>query len=92
MGLGIAFKHGMSAALEHGCDIFVNTDADNQYPSRYIAALVKPVLDGEADIVIGNREPWKVKHFGLVKRFFQYFGNALTRRIAGILHWRSRSS
>lgn len=83
LGLGTAFKNGIQTALELKADILVNTDADNQYPSRYIQDLVKPILTGKADIVIGNRTPWKVKHFSLSKRFFQYFGNMLTRKIAG---------
>ena len=83
LGLGISFKDGMNAALEAGADIFVNTDADNQYPSRYIASLVKPILENKADIVIGNRVPWKVKHFSPAKRLFQYLGNIITRNIAG---------
>lgn len=82
-GLGNAFKSGVEAALDNGADIFVNTDADNQYPSKYIPALIKPVLDGKADMVIGNRTPWKVKHFSPIKRVFQYFGNMLTRTVAG---------
>jgi len=82
-GLGNAFKHGMQAALEAGADIFVNTDADNQYPSRFIPALVKPVVAGDADLVIGNRKPWKVKHFSPLKRVLQWFGNGVTRKILG---------
>lgn len=80
-GLGIAFKDGMQAALENGADIFVNTDADNQYPSRYIKDLVKPIVEHRADIVIGNRKPWKVKHFSPLKRILQWFGNGVTRKI-----------
>ena len=83
MGLGIAFKHGLEAALENGADIFVNTDADNQYPSKYIKDLVQPILKHEADMVIGNRTPWKVKHFSGIKKFFHYWGNILMRFIAG---------
>ncbi|MBU1245766.1 MAG: glycosyltransferase [Nanoarchaeota archaeon] len=82
-GLGIAFKHGMQAALDLGADIFVNTDADNQYPSKYIPALVEPVVKQRADLVIGNRKPWKVKHFSPLKRGLQWFGNGLTRKILG---------
>lgn len=80
-GLGIAFKHGIDHALNSGADIFVNTDADNQYPSKYIPELVKPVLNEKADLVIGNRRPWKVKHFSVLKRVLQFFGNGLTRSI-----------
>ncbi len=82
-GLGVAFSKGVKEALKRGADVFVNTDADNQYPSRYIPRLVKPVLDHEADIVIGNRKPWKVKHFSPIKRFLQFLGNGITRRISG---------
>lgn len=83
MGLGIAFKHGMQDALERGADIFVNTDADNQYPSEYIAEIVRPVVQGHADVVVGNRKPWTVKHFSPLKRWLQYLGNGLARRVAG---------
>ncbi|MDP4012091.1 MAG: glycosyltransferase family 2 protein, partial [Candidatus Nanoarchaeia archaeon] len=82
-GLGNAFKYGMQVALEAGADIFVNTDADNQYPSRYISNLVKPIINQETDIVIGNRRPWKVKHFSFLKRVLQRFGNWATRNVLG---------
>jgi glycosyltransferase involved in cell wall biosynthesis len=80
-GLGKSFKDGMQYALENKADIFVNTDADNQYPSRYIADLVKPIIESKADLVIGNRKPWKVKHFSPLKRMLQFFGNFMTRRV-----------
>lgn len=83
-GLGMAFKTGVTHALENGCDVFVNTDADNQYPSKYIPRLVKPVLNGKSDLVIGNREPWKVPYFGVVKKFFQWLGNLSARTVAGV--------
>lgn len=83
-GLGRAFRTGVRHALENGCDIFVNTDADNQYPSKYISDLVKPVVNGESDIVIGNRQPWSVKHFSFIKRVFQWLGNQSARKIADV--------
>jgi glycosyltransferase involved in cell wall biosynthesis len=82
-GLGIAFKHGVEEAINAGADVFVNTDADNQYPSKYISELVKPVIEHRADLVIGNRRPWKVKHFSPLKRVLQKFGNWITRNILG---------
>lgn len=84
MGLGIAFKNGVEAALDANADIMVNTDADNQYPSNYIKDLVEPIVACNADIVIGNRNPWKVRHFSIAKRIFQFFGNLLVRKIIGI--------
>lgn len=83
LGLGTSFKDGVEAALSAGADILINTDGDNQYPSRYIPALIQPILEGKADMVIGNRKPWKVKHFSPFKRALQWFGNGLVRRIAG---------
>ncbi len=83
LGLGIAFRHGVESALGNGADIFVNTDADNQYPSRYIQSLIQPILKGEADVVIGNRQTWKVKHFSLLKRFLQWLGSASVRMLSG---------
>ncbi|MBM3144396.1 MAG: glycosyltransferase family 2 protein [Chloroflexi bacterium] len=81
LGLGYAFQTGVNAAIASGCDIFVNTDADNQYPSRSIVDLVQPVLENKADMVIGDRQPWKVRHFSLSKRFLQWVGN----RLVGLL-------
>lgn len=83
-GLGMAFKTGVMHALEKGCDVFVNTDADNQYPSKYIPKLTKPVVEGESDLVIGNRQPWKVPHFSRIKKFFQWLGNLSARKIADV--------
>jgi glycosyltransferase involved in cell wall biosynthesis len=80
-GLGIAFKSGMEAALEDGADIMVNTDADNQYPSRYIPDLIQPIIEKNADVVIGDRQTWKVKHFSVIKRFLQWFGSATVRML-----------
>ncbi len=79
LGLGAAFQTGVDVALENGCDIFVNIDADNQYPARYIADLITPIIKDEADMVIGNRQPWKVRHFSLLKRVLQWLGNVVIR-------------
>jgi glycosyltransferase involved in cell wall biosynthesis len=83
LGLGVAFKHGVEAALAAGADIMVNTDADNQYPSKYISDLVKPVVNGAADLVIGDRQTWQVAHFSPLKKILQWFGSSLVRRLTG---------
>jgi glycosyltransferase involved in cell wall biosynthesis len=54
LGLAETFKHEMKRCLEHQADIIVHTDADGQYPSEYIPALIKSVEEG-ADLVLGSR-------------------------------------
>jgi glycosyltransferase involved in cell wall biosynthesis len=67
----------------HGCDVLVNTDGDNQYPAQYIPELLQPIIDGNADIVIGNRKPWTIAHFSPIKRCFQWFGKTLINLLIG---------
>jgi len=81
--LGRAFKVGVDHALSLGADIVVNTDGDNQYPSAKIPDLVRPIVRGEADLVIGDRSPASVKEFSRFKRALQYLGNKLIERLVG---------
>ena len=78
-GLAAAFMTGIDACLAAGADIIVNTDADGQYDGRAIPALVLPVLEGKADIVIGDRGVASNEHFGLIKRRLQRLGTAVVR-------------
>lgn len=82
-GLGVAFKTGIEHALMQGADIVVNTDGDNQYPSKYIPDLVKPIVDEQADIVISDRQTAKIKHFSSVKKWLQWLGSAMVRVLSG---------
>ena len=81
-GLAAAFQTGLDAALTHGADIIVNTDADGQYHAGDIAALVAPVVAGEADIVIGDRGVGQNEHFHPVKRLLQRLGSMVVRRLS----------
>lgn len=83
MGLARAFQTGLDAALRLGADIIVNTDADNQYPGRYIPELVAPVLAGTADIVIANRQVDSIEHFSPFKKFLQKLGSWTVRTVSG---------
>lgn len=80
-GLGRAFQRGMEHALFIGADILVNTDGDNQYPSKYIIDLVSPILNNEADIVIGDRKTGQIKHFSSTKKFFQSVGTWVVKKL-----------
>jgi glycosyltransferase involved in cell wall biosynthesis len=82
-GLGRSFHDGIVRALELGADIVVNTDGDNQYPQERIGDLVRPIVDGEAELVIADRQVHLVAHFSPTKRLLQRFGSAVVNRAAG---------
>ena len=82
-GLAQAFQTGLDACLRLGADIIVNTDADNQYPGRFIPDLVMPVLHDEADIVIGNRQVEAIPHFSPIKKLLQKLGSWTVRTVSG---------
>jgi glycosyltransferase involved in cell wall biosynthesis len=78
-GLAQAFMTGINTALALGADIIVNTDADHQYPGRYIQELIAPILDGKADLVIGDRQPARNVNFRPIKRLLQVIGSWIIR-------------
>jgi glycosyltransferase involved in cell wall biosynthesis len=82
-GLAAAFQAGLDACLKLGADLIVNTDADNQYAGGDIPKLVAPILDGRADMVIGDRETDQIEHFSAAKKVLQRWGSAVVRRASG---------
>ncbi|WP_454049413.1 glycosyltransferase family 2 protein [Cellulomonas sp. Marseille-Q8402] len=74
-GLARSFRDGVDYALAHGADIVVNTDGDNQYPQDRIPDLVRPVIEGRADIVIADRQTATIAHFSPFKRLMQRVGS-----------------
>ena len=82
-GLGRSFHDGAQRALELGADILVNTDGDNQYPQERITDLVRPILDGAADIVIADRQVRTVQEFSRGKVRLQRLGSRIVNRVAG---------
>ena len=83
-GLARTFAHGLRASLECGADIVVNTDGDNQYKGASIVDLVRPILEGRADIVVGDRGTSKIEHFSPLKKRLQKLGSAVVRRLSGL--------
>lgn len=81
-GLARAFMVGLEASLARGADIVVNTDADNQYRSDDIQKLIAPILDGEAEIVIGERPIDEIPHFSSLKKMLQRLGSWVVRKIS----------
>ena len=83
LGLASAFMSGLRASTELGADIIVNTDADNQYRAEDLPALLQPILDGKADIVVGARPIESIRHFSATKRWLQGVGSRVVRALSG---------
>lgn len=81
-GLARAFRTGLESCLRLGADIIVNTDGDNQYAGRDIPALCGPILRGEADIVVGDRQTENIEHFSALKKGLQRTGGAVVRALS----------
>jgi len=82
-GLARAFMAGLEACLKVGADVIVNTDADNQYDARCIPALVEPIVNGRASMVIGARPIVDIEDFSRVKKWLQRLGSAVVRLASG---------
>jgi glycosyltransferase involved in cell wall biosynthesis len=83
LGLARSFRKGLDACLSFDADIIVNTDGDNQYAGWDIPKLVKPIIDGKAEIVIGDRQTHKLKNFSAFKKFLQKLGSMVVRQLSG---------
>lgn len=81
-GLSRAFISGIQFGLALGADLIVNTDADGQYPGAAIAELIAPILSGEADLAIGDRQLKQNQHFSPMKRLLEELGSAFVRRVS----------
>jgi glycosyltransferase involved in cell wall biosynthesis len=79
-GLAAAFQAGLDAGLKLGADVIVNTDADNQYEGADVPKLVAPIVRGEADMVVGDRQVDKIAHFSPGKRLLQRLGSWVVRQ------------
>lgn len=79
-GLAKGFMAGIDACLKNGADIIVNTDADDQYCGADIEKLVRPIIEGKADIVIGERPIDQTEHFSPLKKKLQHFGSWVVRK------------
>ncbi|HIH21690.1 MAG: glycosyltransferase family 2 protein [Candidatus Diapherotrites archaeon] len=82
-GLAVAFRHGLEQALGMKADIIVNTDADFQYNQKEIPKIIKPILEGKADIVLTDRNVWSLRHMPLGKKLGNLLSTAITRFVSG---------
>jgi glycosyltransferase involved in cell wall biosynthesis len=79
-GLAAGFQAGLDASLKLGADVIVNTDADNQYSAGDIPKLLRPILEGRADMVIGDRQVMTIEHFSPLKKSLQRLGSWVVRQ------------
>ena len=79
LGLARTFMTGLDACLRLGADIIVNTDADNQYNADDIPALIAPIIENRADIVVGARPIETIEHFSIIKKILQKLGSWAVR-------------
>lgn len=84
LGLARTFRKGLDACLHHGADIIVNTDGDNQYAGWDIPKLVRPILEGKADIVVGDRRTGRIGHFSGPKKLLQKLGSRVVRNLSEV--------
>lgn len=82
-GLARGFMTGLDACLARGADVIVNTDADNQYDARDIPRLVAPILEQQAEIVVGERPISQIQHFSPTKKLLQKLGSGVVRSLSG---------
>jgi glycosyltransferase involved in cell wall biosynthesis len=82
-GLAKSFMAGIDACLRLGADIIVNTDGDNQYKGQDIEKLVQPILEGKAEIVVGDRQVENIEHFSYFKKKLQKTGSWVVRLTSG---------
>ena len=83
-GLAAAFRAGLQASLQHGADVIVHTDADNQYSANSIPDLVRPVIEDDADMVVGDRQIWGHEEFGFIKKCLQKLGSRVVSHMSGL--------
>ena len=82
LGLGVSFKDGLNKALKMGADIIVNIDADNQYNPKEIPKLIKPIIQGKADIVLGDRQISSLLHMPTGKKLGNKISTWFIRRLS----------
>jgi len=82
-GLAKAISYGFSKSLEHKADILIILDADNQYDSTEIPLLLKPIIENQADIILGDRQVKKLEHMPTQKKIGNQMSSAVVSKLIG---------
>jgi dolichol-phosphate mannosyltransferase len=86
-GKGMAFQTFLNDFDLNNYDIYVMLDADYTYNPRELKHLIWPILNGEADVVVGNR--FAFKEIRQLMPFTTYLGNKLLTFVASILYFKN---
>lgn len=82
-GLGSAVRTGLKAAHKDNADIVIKFDADLQHNTADIKSLVLPIINGEADIVYGNRFEKISYRMPLLRKIGNVFFTKLLKILTG---------
>lgn len=74
-GYGGNQKIGYHYAIEHGFDVVVLLHGDGQYPPEYIVPMVEPILNDDADVVLGSRMMNKLDALRGRMPLYKWLGN-----------------
>jgi len=83
-GLAYTFQRLIAEACIREADIIVNTDGDNHYDQSRIPELIAPIIQGQADIVIGDREVKKLEHMPAANKYLNLLGSYIVSRMIGL--------
>jgi glycosyltransferase involved in cell wall biosynthesis len=83
-GKGVALNTGFKRAHQMGADVVVTFDADGQHKPEDMAAVIAPVLDGRADIVVGSRYLIRTSDVPAIRVVGHWIFNFITNRSSGV--------
>jgi len=83
-GKGVTLNTGFHAARESSPDVIVMLDADGQHLPEELPRIIRPILTGEADIVVGSRYIQNTSNTPLIRRWGHRFINLATTLPSGL--------
>ncbi len=78
LGKGSALNAGFALARELDCDVAIMLDGDGQHRPEDLPAVIAPVVEGRADLVIGSRYMRKTSQVPLERRMGHWLINHAT--------------
>jgi glycosyltransferase involved in cell wall biosynthesis len=83
-GAGAALRTGLQFAVAQGADVIVSFDGDGQHDASDLPQLVRPIVAGEADVVIGSRFLGRTFGMPAARRLVLYGARVFTRLLSAV--------